>query len=63
MTSIAPTEIESSSHCQVPADFDPDARLALQSEVARLIGAAQWLARELDEDRGCHAALLQGSVL
>ncbi len=63
MTAIAPTEIESSSHCHVPADFDPDARLALRSEVARLVGAAQWLARELDEGRGCHAALLQASVL
>ena len=63
MISVAPTESESSPHCHVPADFDPDARLALQSEVARLIGAAQWLARELDEDRGCHAALLQASVL
>ncbi len=63
MTSIAPTESESSSHCHVPADFDPVARLALRSEVTRLIGAAQWLARELDEGRGCHAALLQASVL
>ncbi len=63
MTSIAPTESESSSHCHVPADFDPHARLALRSEVARLIGAAQWLARELDVGRGCHAALLQASVL
>ena len=63
MTSIAPTESESSSHCHVPADFDPDARLALRSEVARLIGAAQWLARALDDGRGCDAALLQASVL
>ena len=31
--------------------------------MARLIGAAQWLARELHEGRGCHAALLQASVL
>ncbi len=63
MTSIAITPSESSSHCHLPAEFDPDSQLALRSEVARLIGAAQWLARELDDGRGCHAALLQASVL
>ncbi len=63
MTSIATTPSESSSHCHLPADFDPESQRALRSEVARLIGAAEWLARELDEGRGCHAALLQASVL
>ncbi len=63
MTSIVTSPGESSSHRHLPAEFDPDGQLALRSEVARLIGAAQWLARELDEGRGCHAALLQASVL
>jgi len=63
VTSIAIPPSEASAHCHLPADFDPDGQLALRSEVARLIGAAEWLARELDEGRGCHAALLQASVL
>ncbi|MFN8629269.1 MAG: metal-sensing transcriptional repressor [Chloroflexota bacterium] len=50
-------------HCHVPASFDPEHREALVSSVKRLVGAAQWLARELAEERGCHAALLQVSVL
>lgn len=50
-------------HCHVPATFDPQHRQSLAAEVARFVGAAQWLARELEEDRGCHAALLQVSVL
>lgn len=50
-------------HCHVPAAFDPGYRKALATEVARFVGAADWLARELDEERGCHAALLQVSIL
>ncbi len=50
-------------HCHVPAAFDPEHRRLLAAEVARFVGAAQWLARELEEERGCHAALLQVSVL
>lgn len=50
-------------HCHVPASFDPRHRRSLVAEVSRLVSAAQWLARELDEERGCHAALLQVSVL
>ncbi len=50
-------------HCHVPASFDPKHRQALVAEVSRLVNAAQWLARELEEERGCHAALLQVSVL
>ncbi|MEK6720990.1 MAG: metal-sensing transcriptional repressor [Chloroflexota bacterium] len=63
MTAIPTGPSESASHCHVPADFDPEGRRVLRAEVARLIGAAQWLATELDEGRGCHAALLQASVL
>ncbi len=63
MTSIAITPSESSSHCHVPATFEPEGQRALRAEVTRLIGAAQWLGKELDEGRGCHAALLQASVL
>ena len=62
MTLITTAPSESSAHCHLPADFDPDSQRALRSEVARLIGAAEWLARELDEGRGCLAALLQASV-
>jgi DNA-binding FrmR family transcriptional regulator len=54
---------EGSSHCHVPADFDPEGERTLRAEVDRLIGAAQWLAQEIDRGRGCHAALLQASVL
>lgn len=50
-------------HCHVPASFDPKHRQALVAGVSRLVNAAQWLARELEEERGCHAALLQVSVL
>jgi DNA-binding FrmR family transcriptional regulator len=50
-------------HCHVPASFDPKHRQGLVAEVSRLVSAAQWLARELEEERGCHAALLQVSVL
>lgn len=50
-------------HCHVPAAFDPKHRQSLAAEVARFVGAAQWLARELEQERGCHAALLQVSVL
>jgi len=63
VTTIPTGPSESASHCHVPADFDPEGRRILRAEVARLIGAAQWLATELDEGRGCHAALLQASVL
>lgn len=63
MTSIPTGPVEASSHCHVPADFRPDDRLKLRAEVDRLIAAAQWLAREIDEGRGCHAALVQASVL
>ena len=63
MTTIQTGKTESSPHCHVPADFDPEGQRALRTEVSRLIGAAQWLARELEEGRGCHAALLQASVL
>jgi DNA-binding FrmR family transcriptional regulator len=54
---------EDAPHCHVPAAFDPDHRQSLGAEVARFVSAAQWLARELEEERGCHAALLQVSVL
>lgn len=50
-------------HCHVPASFDPEQRKALTREVSRLIRAAEWLSRELAEDRGCNAALLQAVVL
>jgi DNA-binding FrmR family transcriptional regulator len=50
-------------HCHVPASFDPGHRRSLDAEVARFVGAAQWLARELEQERGCVAALLQVSVL
>ena len=63
MTTILTDSTESSPHCHVPADFDPEGQRALRAEVTRLIGAAQWLATELEEGRGCHAALLQASVL
>jgi DNA-binding FrmR family transcriptional regulator len=63
MTTIVSGSTEDSAHCHVPADFDPKGQRALRAEVARLITAAQWLAREIDEGRGCHAALLQASVL
>ena len=63
MTTILTGPTESSSHCHVPAVFDPEGQRALRAEVTRLIGAAQWLATELEEGRGCHAALLQASVL
>lgn len=54
---------EGSPHCHVPATFEPEQRKALAAEIARLVKAAEWLARELDEQRGCHAALLQVAVL
>jgi DNA-binding FrmR family transcriptional regulator len=54
---------EGSPHCHVPATFDPDRRKTLAAEVARFVKAGQWLARELDEERGCHAALVQVAVL
>ena len=63
MTALASGPSEASSHCHVPADFDPDSQRALKAEVTRLIGAARWLASEIDEGRGCHAALLQAAVL
>ena len=63
MIAIPTDPTESSAHCHVPADFDPEGQRLLKAEVTRLIGAAQWLARELEEGRGCHAALLQASVL
>jgi DNA-binding FrmR family transcriptional regulator len=56
-------DAEGSPHCHVPATFNPEVHTALAAEVARFVKAAQWLARELEEERGCHAALLQVSVL
>lgn len=50
-------------HCHVPAGFDPEYRKSLEAEVARFVSAAKWLALELEEERGCHAALIQVSVL
>jgi len=50
-------------HCHVPAAFDPKHQQSLAAEVARFVGAAQWLAKELEQERGCLAALLQVSVL
>lgn len=50
-------------HCHVPATFEPEQREALATDVRRLIRAAEWLARELDERRDCHAALAQVAVL
>ena len=50
-------------HCHVPASFDPRHRRSLDAEVTRFVGAAQWLARALQEERGCLAALRQVSVL
>jgi len=52
-----------SPHCHVPGSFDPDHQRALENDLKRLVGAAQWLARELDEERGCHAALAQAAVI
>lgn len=63
MTLAAPHPEGSTSHCHVPADFDPEGQRVLRAEVSRLIHAAQWLEREVEEGRGCHAALLQASVL
>ncbi len=59
----AATDPTEPPHCHVPASFDPDQQKALATDVRRLVGAAQWLARELDERRGCHAALSQVAVL
>ncbi len=50
-------------HCHVPATFEPEQRELLATEIRRLIRAAEWLTRELDERRGCHAALAQVAVL
>lgn len=50
-------------HCHVPGSFDPDHQAALANDVKRLVGATRWLARELDEERGCHAALAQAAVI
>jgi len=50
-------------HCHVPATFEPEQRQALATDLKRLIRAAEWLAQELDERRGCHAALAQVAVL
>ena len=63
MNATGPRPDQSFSHCHVPADFDPDGQVALKTAVNRLIGAAQWLAAELEQGRGCHAALLQASIL
>jgi len=54
---------EGTPHCHVPATFDPEHNKALAAEVARFVKAAQWLARELNAQRGCHVALLQAAVL
>jgi DNA-binding FrmR family transcriptional regulator len=54
---------EGSPHCHVPAEFDPEHSASLGAAVGRFVKAAQWLARELEEGRGCHAALLQVAVL
>ena len=50
-------------HCHVPATFEPEQREVLATDIRRLIRAAEWLAHELDERRGCHAALAQVAVL
>lgn len=50
-------------HCHVPATFEPEQQEALATDIKRLIRAAEWLARELAERRGCHAALTQVAVL
>ena len=50
-------------HCHVPASFDPVHQKSLAAEVTRFVGAAQRLAMELEQERGCDAALLQVSVL
>lgn len=47
----------------VPGTFDPERQRTLASDVRRLIRAAEWLATELDQQRGCHAALTQVSAL
>jgi DNA-binding FrmR family transcriptional regulator len=63
VTGLVTGSTEASAHCHVPPEFDPDGQRVLRAEVTRLIGAARWLATEIDEGRGCHAALLQASVL
>lgn len=60
---ITPVTGPESPHCHVPGSFDLDHKRALASDVKRLVGAARWLARELDEERGCHAALAQAAVI
>lgn len=53
----------STPHCHVPASFDPEQREALRRHLARLVGAIQWLEREVSEQRECHATLAQGAVV
>lgn len=50
-------------HCHVPAAFDPDQHQALEQQLRRLVGAAEWLEREVRAERECHATLAQAAVL
>ncbi len=49
--------------CYVPATFDPDRHQALERQLHRLVGAVQWLEREVKEQRDCHSTLAQAAVL
>jgi DNA-binding FrmR family transcriptional regulator len=50
-------------HCYVPAAFDPEQHQALEQHLRRLVGAAEWLEREVRAERECHATLAQAAVL
>jgi len=47
----------------VPAAFDPEQHKALEHHLRRLAGAAEWLEREVRDERECHAALAQAAVI
>ena len=60
---IAGQPLEEAPHCYVPAAFDPDQHQALAQHLRRLVGAAEWLEREVSAERECHATLAQAAVL
>jgi DNA-binding FrmR family transcriptional regulator len=51
------------AHCHVPASFDPAAHADLLATSARLVRAVEWLRREIESGRECHAALTQVTVV
>ena len=51
------------AHCHVPASFDPEAHADLLATSARLAHAVEWLKREIESGRECHAALAQVTVV